>query len=135
LKSKEILESSDPFLGSLDAILTDPKCQGEELDFSPSLPKSRTKHLSLFKSRSYLAVNEANDSNPLNNTLKHHTSFTEEYDDFHKQMTNIDPECFGISNEKKIIRLKKIDSNDFQFLENPDFSEERLNPQFEEDRY
>ena len=125
MKSKEILEAGDPILGSSDLPMTDPRIEPDELDFSPSLPKSRTKHLSLFKSRSCVSVNEGGLSG-----VKHHTSFTEEYDVFSKELTkNIEEECLSAGQSKKIIGLKKIDSGGIQFIENKDFSEEKLNPE------
>ena len=63
------------------------------------------------------------------NLIKHHVSFTEEYDSFKKDLLKkIDVEP-GISHEKKIIGLRKINSKDFQYIENQDFSADRLNPE------
>lgn len=59
------------------------------------------------------------------NSLRHHTSFTDEYDTFNKDYIakcKIAEDVYtGYSQEKKIIGLKKCDSKDFQFYENPEF--------------
>lgn len=124
MKSRELLETGDPILGLDGNELADPQMAPEEFDFSPSLPKARTKHLSLYKSKSCMSVEEGMQIN-----VKHHISFTEEYDSFHKELVkNIDQEL-GISHEKKIIGLRKINSKDFQYIENKDFSSDRLNPE------
>lgn len=78
----------------------------------------------MFKSHS-CTVNE----NQNTNSLKHHTSFTDEYDTFNKEYLakcKVKEDIFsGFSQEKKIIGLKKCDSKDFPFYENPEFLEEK----------
>lgn len=46
-------------------------------------------------------------------------------------MKNMEKE-FALGPEKKIIGLKKINSRDFQFIEDKEFSGERLNPDIDE---
>lgn len=69
-----------------------------------------------------------NETNPIS-TLRHHTSFNEEYETFNKEFMakiNLTDQIYsGLSAEKKIIGKKKCNNEEFQFIENPEFMEER----------
>lgn len=68
---------------------------------------------------------------------KHHNSFSEEYEVLYNKNGSIkikEKDEFQTGNEKKIIGLKKCDSEDFQFIENKEFSEEIFNSKIETDK-